>query len=166
MGDIRRAVESKMENVKLKMADTLARVGEKCVNTARSLPHPPAELWKEPDGTVKRPVPPHQPNYIDWSANLRSSIGYVIVVDGEVVRGLDSFKAVGGGEEGAVKGREFASELAGRYPTGVTLVIVAGMHYAAYVSSKGYDVLNSAQIEAEELAPRLIKQLIGNGNNR
>lgn len=158
MTSVERSLRARLEKAKLAMVNTLAYVGETCVNTARSLPHPPAELWKDPDGTVKSPVPPHQPNYIDWSSNLRSSIGYVVVMDGKIMQ-MSSFEAVNGGEEGSQRGKAFAEEIAGRYSTGIALILVAGMHYAAYVSSKGYDVLNSAAIQAEELAPRLIKQL-------
>lgn len=156
IGDVERDVEQRLERMKLAIVNTLRYVGEKCVNTARSLPSPNVAA-SFPDYPSK-PIPPHTPNYIDWTKNLRSSIGYVVTVDGEIVQ-QSSFQAVDGGEEGARRGREFAAEIALKYPAGITLIIVAGMHYAAYVASKSYDVLNSAVIEAEELAPRLLKQL-------
>ena len=131
----------------------LCYIGEECVNTARSLPSPSAADFPNPKN-----IPPHQPNYIDWSANLKSSIGYVVVVDGEIVR-TSSFEPVKNGEEGAKQGLQFAIESAEQYKEGITLILVAGMHYAAYVQSKGYDVLNSAVIKAEEMIPKLLGEL-------
>lgn len=153
MGAVEQQLDKQLERAKRAMVNTLCYVGEQCVNKARTLPSPSAT-----DFPSYPSIPPHKPNYIDWTANLRSSIGYVVVVDGEIVKTSD-FQAVKGGDEGAQNGRSFATEVAGKYPHGITLILVAGMHYAAYVASKGYDVLNSAVIEAEELAPRLLKQL-------
>lgn len=153
---IEKGLEAFPERVKRAVVNTLSYAGEQCVNTAKSLPSPSAADF--PDYPK---IPPHQPNYIDWTANLRSSIGYVVAIDGEVVSGHDSFKAVNGGEEGARKGLEFAMATVERYKTGIVLILVAGMHYAAYVQSKGYDVLNSAVIKAEEIVPSLLKQLEG-----
>ena len=104
------AFDQQLERVKRAMVNTLSYVGEQCVNTARSLPSPNVAI-DFPDYPSK-PIPPHTPNYIDWTANLRSSIGYVVVVDGEIVGWLDSFQPVDGGADGAQKGREFAAEVA------------------------------------------------------
>ena len=156
LGAIETGLNAFPERVERALVNTLRYAGEQCVNEARSLPSPSAADF--PDYPK---IPPHQPNYIDWTKNLRSSIGYVVVVDGQVVSGQDSFKAEQGGEEGARKGLEFAMETVERYKTGIVLILVAGMHYAAYVQSKGYDVLNSAVIKAEEIVPSLLKQLEG-----
>lgn len=166
LGAIERGLRELPDKVGSLVVEKLCYAGESAVNKARKLPHPPESLWKttndKGETVVKSPVPAHQPNYIDWTANLRSSIGYVVVADGEIVQ-ISSFEAVqgekGNGEEGSQKGRQFAEELAGKYATGYALILVAGMHYAAYVQSKGYDVLNSAAIEAEEVAERLLVQL-------
>lgn len=160
LGAIEEGLRKFPERVERSLVNTLNYVGEQCVNAAKSLPSPSADSFP----TFPK-IPSHTPNYIDWSANLKSSIGYVVVVDGEVVSGQDSFKAVEGrdgvGDEGARKGLEYAMEMAGNYKTGIVLILVAGMHYAAYVQSKGYDVLNSAVIKAEELIPTLLGQLEG-----
>lgn len=167
MGSLLRRVDRLPQLVIGQAVKTLAYVGEAAVNEARKLPHPPESLWKttndKGETVVKSPVPAHQPNYIDWTANLRSSIGYVVVVDGEIVVS-SAFQAErgekGNGEEGARRGREFAQGLASRVPEGkMALILVAGMHYAAYVSSKGYDVLNTAAITAEQMATRMLASL-------
>ena len=148
---LEKALRQKMERSRRAMIETLCYVGEQCVNRQRK--------QRSPDPTsFGKKIPPHQPNYIDWSSNLRSSIGYVVVADGEVVK-MSSFEPVNGGDEGARKGRQFAQEIAARYPTGIVLILVAGMEYAAYVSSKSYDVLNTGVTEAEEMIPRMMRQL-------
>ena len=42
-----------------------------------------------------------------------------------------------------------------RQPTLATLIVVAGMNYAAYVQRKGYDVLTSSELLAEQLVRQL-----------
>ena len=129
----------------------LSYVAEQVVNHARSLPSPNPAF-------MKQPIPPHQPNYIDWTANLRSSIGYVIARDGEVVR-MSDFSVVRNGTEGSNKGRDYARQLAARFHSGYVLIVVAGMDYAFYVKKKGYDVIDSAELLAERLVPKMLKQL-------
>lgn len=97
-------------------------------------------------------------NYKDQTANLRSSIGAVIVVDGKI-EWRSAFEAHKGGQVGANQGKVFAEQLATKYPQGIALIVVAGKEYAAHVSNRGYDVLDSAELQAEELIPRLLKQL-------
>ena len=81
--------------------------------------------------------------YKDQTANLRNSIGYVIVHDGKIVSNLFS-----GSGDGAAKGQSYAkkiaSEAGGLNSKGWILIVVAGMEYAAYVEAKGYDVLSGA----------------------
>lgn len=136
---------------------TLCYIGEQAVNIAKDLPAPPEGVWKDADGTVKNPIPPHAPNYIDWTNNLRSSIGYVVVVNGEIVS--KNFPTQEG-KEGNSNGQAFAEELAANHDEGIALILVAGMHYAKYVQSKGYDVLNSAVMHVDEVAPKLLNELI------
>ena len=137
-----------IENVVIR---NLLYVGEQLVNHARNLPSPSAADF---DGHI----PPHQPNYIDWTANLRSSIGYVLVVDGQVVK-TSSFEPVSGGDEGAESGRNFVTKLAEGIQSGIALIVVAGMHYAKYVTARGYDVIDSAELLAQKLIPQMLKQL-------
>ena len=66
-------------------------------------------------------------SYKDQTGNLRSSIGYVIVKDGSVVR-ASSFEQVKNGSDGTSKGRSYAESLAARYKNGIALIVVAGMN--------------------------------------
>lgn len=161
IGTIDKKIDEQAERAKKALIRFLHYVGEKVVNTARSLPTPPVSLfWNSETGSHQSSIPSHTPNYIDWTANLRSSIGYVIVVDGKVYNGNNpSFEVVSGsegsGQEGAKEGKEYAKRLAQKYPTGVTLIVVAGMNYAKYVQARGYDVT----LSAEHLATQLLQQL-------
>ena len=112
-----------------------AYVGEQVLNTARSTD-----------------------SYKDQTGNLRSSLGYIIVEDGQVVQ-ISSFETVKQGHEGSKAGAEYAKQLAREYPTGIVLIVVAGMNYAAYVSANGYDVHDSAELLADRLVPKMLKQL-------
>lgn len=144
----------KIENV---IIDRLFETGEQVVKYARELPSP--SLADFPEGQQEKgKVPPHQPHYIDWSGNLRSSIGYAILKDGKTIH-MSDFTPVKGGEEGARKGKAFLESLISNHSTGIALVVVAGMPYAAYVEAKGYDVLDSAEIKAEEIVERLLSKL-------
>lgn len=149
--EITRYMTDKIRRMKQALAYNLFYVGEQVVNHARSLPSPSAAQF---DGKIT----PHQPNYIDWSKNLRSSIGYVVVIDGEVVQ-ASSFEPLGDDTEGAKKGKEYALQLASEFPHSVALIVVAGMKYAAYVTAKGYDVIDSAELLADKLVPEMLKKL-------
>lgn len=148
-GEIDRFLNGVAERMRQALVYNLSDVGEQAVNAARSLPSLPR---------TKKRMPPHQPNYIDDTANLRSSIGYVIAEDGKII-GESDFKPVKGGEEGARKGRELAEQLASEHGKGIVLIVVAGESYARYVAAKGYDVLDSAELLAQRLVPQMLKQL-------
>ena len=91
-----------------------------------------------------------QGSYTDRTGNLRNSTGYVIAVDGQIIAraGFSSKN-----EDGAA----FAEQLARTTEGKAVLVVCAGMNYATYVSARGYDVLDSAEIEAKVLAEKLLK---------
>jgi hypothetical protein len=97
-------------------------------------------------------------SYRDQTGNLRSSTGYILVYNGKVVS-KSNFASVLNGGEGSKKGETFAKELADKYDKGFALIVVAGMEYAVYVEDKGYDVLMSGEILAENIIPRMLKQL-------
>lgn len=90
-------------------------------------------------------------SYVDHTGNLRSSIGYIIIKDGDVLsenfqqssRGTDKHK-------GLKQGRKLAKGIADMYPNGYVLIGVAGMDYAACVEAKGYDVVSSSGIKCED----------------
>lgn len=96
--------------------------------------------------------------YTDQTGNLTSSIGFVIAVDGQIVQ-ESSFDVVKNGAEGARQGRSFAEKIAQSVPQGIVLIVVAGKNYAKYVSAKGYDVIDSAELLARQLIPQMLKQL-------
>lgn len=102
-------------------------------------------------------------SYQDRTSNLRGSTGYLIAVDGEVVDSL--FEQPLGGynkseiESGHVIGEKFAKEILSEYQTGIVLIVVAGMNYAAAVESRGYNVLTSAELKAEKEINRLLSEL-------
>ena len=78
-------------------------------------------------------------NYTDRTANLRSSIGYIILLNGKVVD-----KNFEGKEKGQSQGKKVAEEVALQYPSGYVLIGVAGMQYAAYVEAKNFDVITGS----------------------
>lgn len=81
--------------------------------------------------------------YNDITGNLRSSIGYLILENGVQIGG-GGFEKVKSGGTGAATGRQFIAELAQQFPTGLALICVAGMDYAAAVESKGKDVITGS----------------------
>jgi hypothetical protein len=112
--------------------------------------------------------------YKDRTNNLRSSIGYVLYYNGEMVSeffeaggrgtgggGEVSFTTSNGtevsftaaakdssGQEGVNTGRSLANMIALRHATsGFVAIIIAGMHYALYVEAMGYDVLTSSTLD-------------------
>lgn len=127
--------EKRIRQIKTVLARNLCYVGERCVNAARS-----------------------SHTYRDQTGNLTSSIGYAVSVDGNLVQ-ISSFNKVLDGEKGATDGQEYVKQLIRQHPSGIVLIVVAGMNYAVYVSDKGYDVLDSAESLAEQAIPRVLKQL-------
>lgn len=97
-------------------------------------------------------------SYKDRTKNLRSSVGYIVVVDGQVYK-VGSFGKSDGSKEGKATGQSYARSLAGKFPKGIVLIVVAGMRYASYVSAKGYNVLDSSELLADQLVPKMLKQL-------
>lgn len=92
-------------------------------------------------------------NYQDQTGNLRSSIGYVIAINGKIIE--DNFE---GSAEGQNVGKKIAREIARSIPD-IALIVVAGMKYASHVESKGRNVLTSAEQLANNIVPNLLKQL-------
>jgi hypothetical protein len=94
-------------------------------------------------------------DFIDRTGNLRSSIGYVIIKNGLQQSGSD-WIMIRQGKEGIVAGKRIIDELSRKYPTGIILICVAGMEYAAAVESKGYDVITSSAFLAENDFKKMI----------
>ena len=64
-------------------------------------------------------------SWYDQSGNLRSSVGYVIAYNGNIIQYSD-FNQIKQGSEGVSVGKNLAKELVKRYPNDYVLVIVAG----------------------------------------
>jgi hypothetical protein len=77
--------------------------------------------------------------YKDDTTNLRNSIGYLVYHNGEkVFRNMDgtNTSVIGEAGLGESKIQEFIK------PTGFQLIGIAGMNYASWVESKGYNVIS------------------------
>ena len=156
------------ENMNRTVDDTIQRVitllqyiGEQCIKIARE-----------------------RGDYNDRTGNLRSSIGYVVLLNGTVVKEktveptnvtpgerdvvrtrtngtqyVAKEKIGGTGREGRKAGKSLLKTLKSKYPRGCVLIICAGMNYAAYVENiHGKRVLVDAQLTAERLAFKLFRQ--------
>lgn len=135
MSEIDRYTEQRLRGLEQAVIRTLAYCGELCLNVARSTN-----------------------SYKDQTGNLRSSIGYVVAVDGRIVS-QSSFETVKEGGQGSKQGSAFAKQLVRRFPKGICLIVVAGMEYAAHVKNRGYDVLDSSELTADRIVPYMLKQL-------
>lgn len=118
------------------IANTLCYVGEQCLIEARN-----------------------NGNYTDRTGNLRSSIGYAVVMNGQIVQS-DHVEKVKDGNDGVSDGVAFLQErIKKAKKRGVCLIVTAGMNYAEYVEAKGYTVLSSAELKAPNLVKQLLTQL-------
>jgi len=117
-----------------KIIEAFAYIGEQFVNAARR------------NGT-----------YTDRTGNLRSSIGYVIVINGDVVR-----KHVATKSDATADVEALIESVRGLY-RGIVLIGFAGMNYAAAVESVGgnhkYDVITSS-VPTNERVKQLMEKVI------
>ena len=104
-------------------------------------------------------------SYKDRTSNLRSSIGFILVKDGKIIRKGGFQQAIGGsesGDNGIKEGEKYATELAKNAGDGYTLIVVAGMNYARPVESKGFNVLSRSgkylQKEVNDMIERVLKK--------
>lgn len=116
----------------------LKAIGESSVKVARDLGAEYKLL--SPSELERLRHVPHQPNYIDKWGNLRQSIGYLVAKDG-IIQSEDLRNQ---------QAEELAYGVLTSHPVGYCLILVAGMEYAAEVSGRGYDVLDSAAINARQ----------------
>ena len=128
-------LEQQINTVERAVLYNLTHVGEQCINAGRSTN-----------------------SYKDQTGNLRSSIGYVLIMDGRIIQ-MSDFATVKTGAEGTSEGKEYLKQLISRYPEGIVLIVCAGMNYAAYVQGMGYDVLWSAELLAASLVPKIMNQI-------
>ena len=97
--------------------------------------------------------------YTDQTGNLRSSTGYCVLYNGKVVKrsSLEVVKPTA--TKGAKEGNDFMSKLISENSKGIVLIVVAGMNYARYVEKMGLNVLDSSEMLAKKLVPRMLKDL-------
>ena len=138
-GEISHYVKERVENLKKAVESTLEYIGERAIEVARTT------SLKGKDFT-------------DRTGNLRSSMGYVIAFNGAVMHRA-GFSTVNKGAQGAHEGAQYCEQVAKTFSHGYALVVAAGMHYATYVSARGYDVLDSAETIAVNLANQLLRFL-------
>lgn len=89
--------------------------------------------------------------YQNQTGNLRSSIGYIIVRDSEIL--TENFEPSDKGTDritGLGKARQLATQVGSNHPAGWQLICVAGMNYAASVEAMGKDVITCAVTAMEE----------------
>lgn len=132
-------IESEMQKAHNLTLRALAYLGEKCIIEARDRPQ--EESW------------------IDRTGNLRSSIGYIIAYNGNIVTYGGFGKTLNGGQ-GQYDGRRFAESLVSKYGNAYVLIVVAGMNYAEYVEAMDNKVvLASAELFARKELPRMLEKL-------
>jgi hypothetical protein len=120
--DIERVLNRFEGDVRAKAIEFYKYIGENFVNMARD-----------------------KGNYTDRTGNLRSSIGFVIVEDGEIL--YEDYQLADKGTDrdtGVQTAKEFAQHMIGQLE-GIGLVGFAGMEYAAAVEGRdGYDVIDGS----------------------
>lgn len=132
--DIRKLFDKLAERTEFVIMDLLQRTGEEFVKVARL-----------------------SGQYIDHTGNLRSSIGYVIVKDGNIVgRNFQLSEKEGTDKQtGKREGEQLAMDLVKTFSKGYVLIGVAGMKYAVFVEAmENKDVLTNAANKAEDFIKR------------
>jgi len=125
----REAQENALKNVETVIINTLSYVGEYAATLAKD-----------------------RGSYTDRTGNLKSSVGYMLAVDGKIIISL--FEG-----SGAAEGEQFAQEKLNELNHKYVLIVVAGMNYASYVENKDYDVLLFTEVMAKAKAVELFEQI-------
>ena len=99
-------------------------------------------------------------SYTDRTGNLRSSIGYCIVENGNIITKSGFEKVLSTASQGKGSGEKSLSDLISEYSKGLVLIVVAGMNYAAAVEAKGYNVLDSARTDGKKQV-EIMRQKLG-----
>lgn len=85
-------------------------------------------------------------DYLNHTQNLRNAPGYAVIVNGEeVARNVPADGAHGEAKAKTNKTLDNADK------SGTGIIIADGMEYASFVSSKGYDVIDSALLHANKV---------------
>lgn len=127
VSDIMKDVRAKIENIDEFIISKLNYVGLEFVRNAR----------------VKA-------DFTDHTGNLRSSIGYIILKNGNVVsENFEESKKGSDKATGKERGFEYAMSIQESF-IGFVLIVVAGMEYAVFVESNGKDVITGSSMLAED----------------
>ncbi len=125
--DVKEVFDNFQEELIIQLIQLYAYAGERFVNLARN-----------------------RRTYKDRTGNLRSSIGYIVALDG-----VEKIGNLQGTAEGMARAKELAHEVLSEDPVGVVLIGFAGMHYASYVESRGYDVITGSMPTAQKIIKEL-----------
>ena len=94
--------------------------------------------------------------YKDRTSNLKSSIGGVVLKDGNPV----TFRGFSGTSEGSKVGENYLNSLLDNYSNGYTVLIVAGMEYASPLENYlGYNVLKKTELKMQTELPKVMRRL-------
>lgn len=135
--DVKARVDKFIDVIVKRQIERMQMLGEMCVTHARSVPA--------------------STGFTDDTGNLRSSMGYMVFVDGVAVH--ESYDQVKEGSEGVKTGKNLAYKWGEKYKNGVCLVVTAGMNYAIHLEAKGRDVLTSAELLAKKELPAMVAEL-------
>lgn len=101
-------------------------------------------------------------SYTDQTGNLRNSIGYVLVYNGDIISSNFEERVKGkvlSTANGMLEGVKLAEHLAKQSTKGYSVIVVAGMNYAMHVESLNKDVLDGAERMAERIVPQMMSDL-------
>lgn len=99
--------------------------------------------------------------YIDRTGNLTNSISYAIVRHKEILYYNEVQR-----EEANAAALKVAMKMAESLSDAYSLIVVAGMNYAAFVESRGYNVILPAELKAKQEFTNKVKPLIDRVNKR
>lgn len=119
---LEKAIKKDLEDIERNIINIMHYCGEQFIKDARN-----AKTDLAPSILPKG-------NFGDVTANLRSSIGYFVCRDDEVIIG-----------KGDAHSRAVLADIP--HSRGYRLIGVAGMDYASYVESKGYNVIATQEGE-------------------
>ena len=99
--------------------------------------------------------------YTDRTGNLTNSISYAIVRHKEILYYNEVQR-----EEANAAALKVAMKMAESLSDAYSLIVVAGMNYAAFVESRGYNVILPAELKAKQEFTNKVKRVIDRVNKR
>ncbi|AMQ00933.1 hypothetical protein AY601_4082 [Pedobacter cryoconitis] len=156
-GDFDKLVKEEMARIIKVTQNELIQVGLQFVRDARS--KIPDDNYREAinslayaKGETRAQLGSDSPGFNDDTGNLRSSIGFILMYDGELV--YQDFQLSSKGTDksaGLALGTAYAQKLGEDYKTGWAIITVAGMEYASWVEALGYDVITGSTLGAQKI---------------